>query len=176
MRKFSAVWVISVFLLTACGGKVRFSNDEGQKKAIIAKHYQFKSVQITYNSKAKRKLKKYPGYQSGGLMKKLSGYLKKEGLISENSAYVLEVKVTDIFLRSKVEAFLLPISNPDKIKTNVMVKDMSGKVIEKFRVDSSYALGGATSLVLRVRTSYLFKNLAQLLSDVFTGKQRQVDF
>ncbi|VAW81343.1 hypothetical protein MNBD_GAMMA12-1527 [hydrothermal vent metagenome] len=176
MRKILVIWIISVFLLTACGGHVRFSNDEGQRKAIIAKHYKFKTVKITYNSKAKRKLRKYPGYKSHRLMKKLSGYLNKEGLISANSAYTLEVHVTDIFLRSKVEAFLLPISNPDKIKTIVMVKDSSGKTIETFRVESSYALGGATSLVLRVRTSYLFKNLSQLLSDVFTGKKREADF
>ncbi len=176
MRKVSVISALCLFLLTACGGQVKFSKGDGAREEIVAKHYKFNSVGIVYSDKAKLKLKKYPGYKENVLVTTVSDYFRKQGLISSKSNYVLEFHVNDIFLRSRVKAFLLPISDPDKIEATVRVKNSSGEVVETFKVDSSYSLGGTTSLVVWVRTRYLFSNLSQLVSDVFTGKKRESDF
>ena len=174
MKKLGVLWL--VLLLAACGGQVKFGGDSDGRKAITAKHYTFNNIMISYNDKAKEKLSKYPGFKAAKLKQTVTGYFKKQGLLSEKSVYRLEFKVTDLFLRSAIKAFLLPISDPDKMDAIVIVKDASGKVVESFKVDSSYSLGGTTSTLAAVRTQLLFKNLSQLVSDVFTGKNREAKY
>lgn len=174
MKKLGVLWL--VLLLTACGGQVKFGGDSGGRKAIAAKQYTFNSITITYSAKAKEKLSKYPGFKAAKLKRTVKNYFHKQGLVSNKSVYTLEFRVTDLFLRSAIKAFLLPISDPDKMDAKVIVKNASGKVVESFRVDSSYSLGGTTSTLAAVRTQLLFKNLSQLVSDVFTGKNREAKY
>ena len=176
MKKIGIVMLASLLVLVGCGGQVKFNNGKDSKESISAKQYKFNSVKIVYSTVAKEKLIKYKGFKPQKLHATVTDYFTKQGLIDASASHVLEIRVKDLFLRSTIKALLIPISDPDKMNAVVSVKTGSGEQVLSFKVDASYSLGGTTSALAAVRTRLVFKQLSQLVSDVFTGKKRESDF
>jgi hypothetical protein len=90
--------------------------------------------------------------------------LSGQQLMSRNGqgGLVMDVVVTRVRVRSTFNAIMWgAMSGNDAVEGEVTVKDITGKVLDKFAVTASYALGGFAGGQDATRTGWLYEAFAK---------------
>ena len=106
--------------------------------------------------------------------KKLKEMIKKKlevvELFDENMISKVNVEITDIRIRSAFNAFMWgDMAGNDHIQGDVRLLDNDGKLIHKFHVSASYALGGFAGLD-EARMGWLFEKFSELTVQEIAGE------
>ncbi len=165
--------LLVTFFIAACSGIAHIKNS-GVK--LPAKKYTFNDINITLSKSAKKMLAKNKLFNKDIMRKSVLFALKKEKLINKNSANTLHINITKIKTRSNFVAIVLAIVGTDKISAEVTVEDRAGHIKEKFKLNSTFSLGGTLTGHSAVRLRFLYYNIGIIISNVFTGNDKLTDF
>lgn len=112
----------------------------------VIKFTPLKSLAVTLNSDAQKKLADNENFNKDKLYEKINSTLLTSQymqLQQNNSNLTMEVVITNLRVRSGAAAIMLGfLAGADSITGQVYVKD-NQKVLDSFEVDISYAFGGA---------------------------------
>jgi hypothetical protein len=151
--------------LAGCASGVRRTEDH--KAAVLKPSAEIPigqvNVSATQEAIAKieaAKQKFDPELLRGSIMTALSG----QQLMSRNGqgGLVMDVVVTRVRVRSTFNAIMWgAMSGNDAVEGEVTVKDITGKVLDKFAVSASYALGCFAGGQDATRTGWLYEAFAK---------------
>lgn len=83
----------------------------------------------------------------------------------------IQIEVTSVNVRSNFSAVMFGFfAGDDHIKGNLMVRRPDGKVVQRFGVSASYALGGLAGGQDSTRMSWLYEAFAKRVIEELTGK------
>jgi hypothetical protein len=91
------------------------------------------------------KLKDNDKFSTSGLRSAVEQGLRANTMLAAqpSGGIAMDVLVTNVRIRSKFNAVMWgPMAGGDSVDGDVTLKDASGKVLDKFSVSTSYALGG----------------------------------
>lgn len=172
MYKKISLWISGLFFLVGCTGMVGL-NSEQQAMEIAAQKYRFSSINISLADGAVTTKSTRRYFDKEEFLQSIQKQFDKHGLIQSKSNLNLEIIIKRVKIRSQLNA-LLPLPGNDKIEAQVAIQE-NGKVLDKFKVNSSYALGGTANALAIVRTHLLYSNFSKMTSDLFTGNYLKQD-
>ena len=112
----------------------------------VVKFMPLKSLTVTLNSDAQKKLADNENFSRDKLYDKINSTLLTNQYLQaqqNNSSLTMEVVITNLRVRSGVAAIMLGfLAGADSITGQIYVKD-NQKILDNFEVDISYAFGGA---------------------------------
>jgi hypothetical protein len=127
-------------------GSVKETSSVKEGVVQVIKFSPLKSLTVTLDSNAQKKLADNTNFSREKLYSKISSVLTANQYLqtqANNTNLKIEIVVTNMRVRSGVSAIMLGfLAGADSITGQVYVKD-GEKVIDNFEVDISYAFGGA---------------------------------
>lgn len=149
--------------LTACASNVKRTEVAGAEP--LASTSKYKNVSITLNDQAKTKLADNLKFNAETLRGTVQRALEAQDLIQKTPdqvAYGVEIVITDVRVRSNFSAIMFGfMAGADSVTGDVQVKDASGKLLKKFEVSASYALGGMGGGQDEARMGWLYEKFAE---------------
>lgn len=155
----------AVLSLVGCASGVK--RTEEHKTAVFKPSAEFPIGQINVSAtqealaKIEAAKKKFdPELLKGSIMSALSAHQ----MFARNGqgGLVMDVVVTRVRVRSTFNAIMWgAMSGNDAVEGEVVVKDMTGKELDRFSVNASYALGGFGGGQDSVRTGWLYEAFAK---------------
>jgi len=111
------------------------------------------------------------------LKKQLEKSLTEGGLLNHNLSGKLPsilVEVKSMRVRSSFSAIMLGImAGTDSITGDIVLKDVSGKEVDRFEVSASYGLGGFGGGQDDVRMGWLYEQFAKEVISEITGEKKE---
>jgi hypothetical protein len=157
--------VFCAALMVGCSSGVKRLDIEGADEVyILSKDNQVKEVMISLSPEAKKKHAKNLKFSSSTLRDTVYRALQSQELLgsSESQIPVLEILVTNMRVRSNFSAVAFGfLAGADSIEGEIYVKDSSGKIVNKFTVSTSYALGGLAGGQDSARMDWLYEEFAK---------------
>ena len=128
----------------------------------VSKANPITAVSISLTDDAKLKQEDNSGFSKEGLLASIKAALVKNELFSDKGNNLsLDVVVTDFRMRSTFSAMTFGfLAGNDSISGDAALKDKSGKEVDKFGVNTSYAMGGLLGGIDDVRTGWLYDAFA----------------
>lgn len=132
-----------------------------------------KSISLSLNDQAKAKLTDNLKFDQNALLDNVKRALVGKNLLNEakpDATHKIEILVTDLRVRSNFSAIMFGfMAGSDSITGDVILKDSTGKELNRFEVSASYALGGLAGGQDSSRMSWLYEKFAQLAVENLTG-------
>jgi hypothetical protein len=155
----------AVLALVGCASGVKRTEDHRTAAFKPSAEMPIGQVNVAATQEAIAKIeaakKKFdPELLRGSIMSALSAQqmLAKNG----QGGLVMDVVVTRVRVRSTFNAIMWgAMSGNDAVEGDVAVKDITGKVLDKFSVTASYALGGFAGGQDATRTGWLYEAFAK---------------
>ena len=171
LLKTSAI-ALCVFL-AACASNVKRTEVTGAEQ--LTPTAKCKNVSITLNDEAKKKLSDNLKFNAETLRGTVQRALEAQDLIQktpDQAAYGIEIVITDVRVRSNFTAIMFGfMAGADSVTGDVQVKDASGKLLKKFEVSASYALGGIGGGQDEARMGWLYEKFTeQTLNELRTSQ------
>lgn len=167
MRKLISAGAF-VLALAGCASGVVPDTSVGVATQTVNPHVE--SVSLTPSAAAQEMLADNNNFSMDDLSTVLQKTLKERDLVQPGSGQRMEVEVTDLRARSGFSAVMFGVfAGNDHVAGTVRLRDASGKVIKKFDVNASYALGGIAGGVTSTRMNWLYEAFAKQCADTLAG-------
>ncbi len=163
--------IIVVLLLTliSCSSKVQRPQDKTSSYSYAGEKYG--TVELTVNKDATEDPNDIVRFDDKKLQEMIKKKLDVSGLIDEKEISKIKVEITDIRIRSSFNAFMWGVmAGNDHIRGDISLLDIDGKIIYKFHVSASYALGGFAGFN-ETRMGWLFEEFSKLTLEEIIGEQ-----
>jgi hypothetical protein len=154
--------LVAVALVSGCASGVKRS--DGQKAGSFQPSAEFPigKINVAVTDEARNKLKNNFKFNQDQLRNSIQEALTNNQLFKADSGMTLDVLVTRIRVRSTFSAVMWgAMAGNDAVEGEVSVKDASGKPLDKFSVNASYALGGFAGGQDSMRTGWLYEAFAK---------------
>lgn len=162
--------VALVFALAGCAGGVKQATVENKQYLTTQPARQ---VSINLNDEAKQKLADNLKFNQVTLLDHVKRALTAQNLLDEKKAEAknsVEIVIKDFRVRSNFSAVMFGfMAGNDSITGDVVLRDASGKELNKFEVSASYALGGLAGGQDETRMSWLYEKFAELTVENLRG-------
>jgi len=148
--------LITVLLFNCASGVKRPDVNSVGETYILSKGKQVKEVSIGLSSAARKK------------------HAKNLKFSARSHLPVVEILVTDMRVRSNFSAVAFGfLAGSDSVEGDVLVKDDKGKILNKFTVSASYALGGLAGGQDSARMGWLYEEFAKHTLNELQGIQSE---
>lgn len=165
--KYAFAFVIS-FSLVGCAGTVKRSATDTPYKYAGQK---VKAVTLSLTPEATKTLADNIKFEPSRLQNMLQRQLSARSLIDEKSDHVLDVKVSDIRVRSTFSAVMFGLmAGDDHINGTVSLLNAANTPLHSFDVSASYAFGGWAGMD-DTRMSWLYEKFSELSVKELIGEQ-----
>jgi hypothetical protein len=162
-------------LLCSCSSSVTRYPASASAGYRLSEANKVSDVSISLSSDAKEELKDNLKFDQDELRRHveraLSGYAvfdaSKKGQIP-----TIEIVVTDVRVRSNFSAVMWGfMAGSDSIKGDIVIRDQAGREVDRFKVSTSYALGGFAGGQDSARLDWLYETFAkEALKEMTEGK------
>lgn len=147
LRKTGALMaaLLAASLLAGCASGVQRADSGKTSVFQPSAEFPIGQVAVATSAEVRDKLKDDAKFSTGGLRSAIEQALRSNSMLASQagSGIAMDVLVTNVRIRSKFNAVLWgPMAGGDSVDGEVTLKDASGKVLDKFSVSTSYALGG----------------------------------
>ena len=141
MKIFSKLTILfSLLVIFGCSSKV-IRHDENSSYEYLGEKYS--KVELSVKETATSDPNDILRFDNIKLQKMIEKNLEVSGLIDENSINFVKVDITDIRIRSSLNAFMWgALAGNDHIRGDVTLIGQDNKPLYQFHVTASYALGG----------------------------------
>ncbi|MFZ6657005.1 DUF4410 domain-containing protein [Undibacterium sp. TJN19] len=134
-----------------------------------------KSISISLSDDAKKQVSDNLKFDQNALVDNVKRAMSSQNLLSENNpeaTNTVEILVKDFRVRSAFTAIMFGfMAGNDHIVGDVILKDATGKEINRFEISASYALGGLAGGQDGMRLSWLYEKFAELTVEHLRGKK-----
>jgi uncharacterized protein DUF4410 len=137
--------LVAASLLAGCASGVKRADTAKTSAFQPSAEFPIGQVVVSATPEVREHLKDYPLYDGTRLRAAIEQELRANSMLAaaQGSGLVLEVVINHLRIRSKFNAVMWgPMAGGDSVDGEVTIKDASGKVLDKFSVSTSYALGG----------------------------------
>ncbi len=159
-------------LVTGCAGEVKREGNLAAPAKLSVQKY--KQVTVSLNDQAQTELSDNVQFDPDRLRDTITRVMKAKGMIADNAADKLDIKITDIRVRSNFSAIMFGfMAGSDHVTGTVKPLDASDKPLETFEVSASYALGGLGGGQNDARMGWLYDKFAELTVKELTGQTQK---
>jgi hypothetical protein len=167
--------IIATF--TGCASQVQRTRDvESQAAYFSGQGRQASEVIVSLSKDAQAQLADNLKFDQNKLSSTVQRALDAKGLLAKtpgNSLPKIEVVVTDVRVRSNFSAVMWGfLAGSDSLTGDVVVRDTSGKEVQRFTVSASYALGGIAGGQDETRLGWLYETFAKHTLEELTGSKQ----
>lgn len=171
-RFLKLVLAASIVSLAGCSSNVRLDSD-------IQASYQYRGekygkVVTTMADSVASDVDKATRFQQLGLEQAIIGRLKQDNLYDAQSGNTVNVVVNSLRVRNAASAIMFgAMAGSDNMEGSVTLKTPDGKVLNKFTIDASYALGGFGGGQNTTRLGYLSQTFGDLTAKTILNKDKK---
>lgn len=169
--KHLSLFVIALSLV-GCAAGVKHSNQENKQYLTTTPAAR---VSISFTDEAKTKISDNLKFNQNTLLDHVKRAMVAKNLLNEArpDGHVVEVVVKDFRVRSNFSAVMFGfMAGDDNIKGDVVLRDLSGKELNRFEVTASYALGGFGGGQDDARMGWLYEKFAELTVANLAGQPK----
>ena len=171
-RFLKFVLVMSVVWLAGCSSNVRVDSDTQASYRYSGEKYG--KVVATMADSVASDVDKATRFQQLGLEQAIISRLKQENLYDAQSGNTVNVVVNSLRVRNAASAIMFgAMAGSDNMEGSVTLKAPDGKVLNKFTIDASYALGGFAGGQNSSRLGYLGQTFGELTAKTILDKERK---
>ena len=135
-----------------------------------------KAVSVSLSNEAQEKVADNLKFNQNALLDHVKRALTAKNLLDEtktDAPHTIEILVKDFRVRSNFSAVMFGfMAGNDSVTGDVILKDRSGKELNRFEVSASYALGGMGGGQDDTRMGWLYEKFAELTVDNLAGTQK----
>ena len=167
----AALAIVSV--LTACAsGVTRMDSPSNPSVATAKVQPTVKTVSIRLSEDAKKLHSENLKFNPEELRATVERLLVSQNLQNPDATQVMDIEITSLRVRSAFTAIMFGfMAGNDNVEGIVSVKDASGAVLKKAKVNASYALGGVGGGTDGARLGWLYEEFAKhAAAEVSGGK------
>jgi len=166
MKYLYSVGIAVVLIFAGCASGVkRAPNTSNENRVILSSLNQAASVSVSLTDNAKKKATENLKFNPDELLSHVKRALEANSLLNNGSDKPrpnLEVQVKNMRIRSNFSAVMWGfMAGADSITSDVLLKDPSGKELDRFEVSVSYALGGFAGGQDTTRMAWLYEKFAE---------------
>jgi len=136
-----------------------------------------KSVSIELTPEVREKLKDSLKFDPQMLGRTVELALSNRQLMDKagnDGVVLMDITVTHVRVRNTFNAVMWgAMSGHDSIEGDVLMKDASGAIVDKFHVNTSYALGGWAGGQDSMRMNWLYEAFAKQVIAAITGESKK---
>lgn len=154
--------LVAAALVTGCASGVKRA--DGQKTGTFQPTAEFPigKISVSVSPAAREKLKNSFKFSPDQMRSAIQTALSSNQLYKDGTGMMLDVLVTRVRVRSTFNAIMWgAMAGNDAVEGEVSVKDATGKQLDKFSVNASYALGGFAGGQDQMRTNWLYEAFAK---------------
>lgn len=130
----------------------------------IAAEQKVKPVSLTVTPGVKASLDDNIKFNPDTLLSMINRRLELNGMIADQGTLSIEIVIKDVRVRSTAVAVLFGfMAGDDRIVGDIFLKDASGRMLDRFEVSASYALGGWAGGQDDMRMSWLYEEFSKVL-------------
>ncbi|HBK54856.1 MAG TPA: hypothetical protein DDZ76_01000 [Xanthomonadales bacterium] len=134
-------------------------------------------VQLTLSAEGRKAAGKSLKFDADELKETIERALKNQNLLADpdaTDAYRVDVEITSVRVRSNFSAVAFGfMAGSDRILGTVTARDSQGRLINRFNVNASYALGGLAGGMDQARTGWLYEKFAEETLIELTSTERK---
>ena len=169
-RIFKFLIAISVAYLVGCSSNVRRDNDAPAVYQYSGAKYG--KVSTAMSPEIAADADKAARFQELKLEEAIVTQLKEKNLYDEKSENIVDVVVNALSVRNAATAIMFGfMAGSDNMEGVVTLKASDGKVLNKFTIDASYALGGFGGGQNTARLGYLSRTFGDLTAKTILDKK-----
>jgi len=169
-RIFKFLIAISVAYLGGCSSNVRRDNDAPAVYQYSGAKYG--KVSTAMSPAIAADADKAARFQELKLEEAIVTQLKEKNLYDEKSENIVDVVVNALRVRNAATAIMFGfMAGSDNMEGVVTLKASDGKVLNKFTIDASYALGGFGGGQNTARLGYLSRTFGELTAKTILDKK-----
>jgi hypothetical protein len=165
--------VLSAIILTACSSGAIRPPAVTATRVILSASNQVAAVTLTMTDEAKKKAAENLKFNPDELLSHVKRALEASSLLNASPDHArpnLEVQIKDVRVRSNFSAVMWGfMAGADLIKADIVVRDQTGKELDRFEVSASYALGGLAGGQDGARMGWLYETFAEETIKELTG-------
>lgn len=157
--------IAAAFIFGGCASGVTRSPTAPIERPALSSNKQVSSVSVSLTDAAKQKAADNLKFNSEELLNHVKRALDANSLVNGSAGEQrpnLEIQVKDMRVRSNFSAVMWGfMAGADSISADIVLKDPSGKEVDRFDVSVSYALGGLAGGQDSARMSWLYEKFAE---------------
>ena len=170
--RFTSILLIAS--LAGCASEVKRHDEPEKRAAYFAGGGKLaRDVTLTVSDAARSQLASNPGFNQGHLLSTVKRKLEARSLLAaapDPSLPTIDVVITDVRVRSNFSAvFWGFMAGSDILAGDVIARNHDGKELQRFSVNTSYALGGFAGGQDSTRMNWLYESFANELIKELTG-------
>jgi uncharacterized protein DUF4410 len=143
----------------------------------VSTQNQINRVDVELTPEVKERLKDSLKFDAEALVGKVDMALSNHALLNKEkkeNILALHITVTHVRVRNTFNAVMWGfMSGNDSIQGDIIVKDSSGGTLDRFHVDTSYALGGWAGGQDSMRMNWLYEAFAKQVVSGLTGEPKK---
>jgi hypothetical protein len=137
----------------------------------LAAEQRLKPATLTVTPGVKASLDGNIKFNPDSLLNMINRRLELSGLTADNATHSIEVVIKDVRVRSTAAAVIFGfMAGDDRIVGDVYLNDTSGRMLDRFEVSASYALGGWAGGQDDMRMSWLYEEFSKVLITELKGE------
>lgn len=160
--------------LAGCGSSISRSSNIASNSGAISTSNQVSNITLSLTDKAREMALENQKFNFEMLQNRVWSALKSNSLINtddDRPRRTLEIQVKSLRLRSNQTAGVFGLfAGADSVAADLIIKDPSGKELDRFEVSVFYALGGSAAGQDFERLAWLYDKFAQ---ETIKGLTRQ---
>ena len=162
-RSAALLLAASIALLAGCASGVSRQDVTAPAHRLSA-NQKLNSATLSLTPEVKAKLDENIKFNPDNLATMINRRLELNDLSAKGASYSLHVVIKDVRVRQTVTAVLFGfLAGADSIAGDVELKDATGKVVDRFEISASYALGGWGGGQDDTRMNWLYEEFSKLL-------------
>jgi len=168
--------VLLCVVLGGCASGVKRAEDPGMRQAHFSgQGLTAREVTLSLDGNAQAQLADNLKFDRERLLSMVKQALESKNLLAKAPSPTMpaiEVVITDIRVRSNFAAIMFGfMAGEDRISGDVIVRDASGKELQRFTVSVTYALGGLAGGQDDARMGWLYESFAKETVNELTGTE-----
>lgn len=165
-----ALFVAATLVLGACAGNVKRTDGAPAYRHDGRK---FAAVQVALDERVRATQADQPGFDPRALEQAVTRELETAGLLDNGADRTIEIRVTNLRLRSTGAAVMFGImAGTDQLAGTVALRDRDRGVRNTFDVSASYGLGGFAGGQNDARIGWLYEEFARLTVAEIVGDRK----
>lgn len=157
--------VILVLVLGGCASGITRPQGAPAEHSKLSANNQVAAISVSLTNDARKKATENLKFNSDELLSHVKRALEINSLLNsatDKARPNLEIQVKDMRVRSNFSAIMWGfMAGADSISADVLLKDATGKELDRFEVSVSYALGGLGGGQDTTRMSWLYEKFAE---------------
>lgn len=163
MRHCAPIVYLVVLLCSGCASGVT-RPDGAAASHRLAADQKVTSATLTVTQGVKASLDDNIKFNPDMLLDMINRRLELNGIKADKAPLSLDIVIKDVRVRSTAAAIVFGfMAGDDRIVGDVYLKDSSGRILDRFEVSASYALGGWAGGQDGMRMSWLYEEFSKVL-------------